>query len=99
MDELLKKGNIGIHTAKSNDYKLHNSPHLWKEIGRIEEYIRSRYKKAVEINPGCYEAYCNLGYAHHQHKNFEEALGQRQLTDYRLLDMRYKKQLVAREWS
>ncbi|MEA1881505.1 MAG: FtsQ-type POTRA domain-containing protein [Candidatus Marinimicrobia bacterium] len=32
-------------------------------------------------------------------KNFEEALGQRQLTDYRLLDMRYKKQLVAREWS
>ena len=32
-------------------------------------------------------------------KNFEEALGQRQLTDYRLTDMRYKKQLVAREWS
>ncbi|MBC8345442.1 MAG: FtsQ-type POTRA domain-containing protein [Candidatus Marinimicrobia bacterium] len=32
-------------------------------------------------------------------KSFDEALGQRQLTDYRLLDMRYKKQLVAREWS
>ena len=32
-------------------------------------------------------------------KNFEKALGQRQLTDYRLLDMRYKKQLVVREWS
>ncbi len=32
-------------------------------------------------------------------KNFDKALGQRQLTDYRLLDMRYKKQLVAREWS
>ena len=31
-------------------------------------------------------------------KKFDEALGQRQLTDYRLLDMRYSKQLVAREW-
>ena len=48
MDELLKKGSIRIHTAKSNDYKLHYSPHLWKEIGRIEEYIRSRYKNAVK---------------------------------------------------
>jgi hypothetical protein len=32
-------------------------------------------------------------------KNFDAALGQRQLTDFRLLDMRYKKQLVAREWT
>lgn len=31
-------------------------------------------------------------------KKFGEALGQRQLTDYQLLDMRYGKQLVAREW-
>lgn len=31
-------------------------------------------------------------------KKFNEALGQRQLTDYSLLDMRYSKQLVAREW-
>ena len=31
-------------------------------------------------------------------KKFGEALGQRQLTDYKLLDMRYSKQLVAREW-
>lgn len=31
-------------------------------------------------------------------KKFNEALGQRQLTDYRLLDVRYSKQLVAREW-
>ena len=31
-------------------------------------------------------------------KKFSEALGQRQLTDYKLLDMRYSKQLVAREW-
>ena len=32
-------------------------------------------------------------------KSFDDALGQRQLTDYRILDMRYKKQLIAREWS
>ena len=31
-------------------------------------------------------------------KKFNKALGQRQLTDYKLLDMRYSKQLVAREW-
>ena len=31
-------------------------------------------------------------------KKFDKALGQRQLTDYRLLDVRYSKQLVAREW-
>ena len=31
-------------------------------------------------------------------KKFGEALGQRQLTDYKLLDIRYSKQLVAREW-
>ena len=31
-------------------------------------------------------------------KEFGEALGQRQLTDYKLLDIRYSKQLVAREW-
>ena len=31
-------------------------------------------------------------------KKFGKALGQRQLTDYQLLDMRYSKQLVAREW-
>ena len=31
-------------------------------------------------------------------KKFGEALGQRQLTDYKMLDMRYSKQLVAREW-
>ena len=32
-------------------------------------------------------------------KSFDKALGQRQLTDFRLIDMRYNKQLVAREWS
>jgi cell division septal protein FtsQ len=32
-------------------------------------------------------------------KNFDKSLGQRQLTDFRLLDMRYNKQLVARDWS
>ena len=32
-------------------------------------------------------------------KNFDKALGQRQLTDFRLIDMRYNKQLVAREWA
>ena len=32
-------------------------------------------------------------------KSFDESLGQRQLTDFRLLDMRYNKQLVAKEWS
>ena len=31
--------------------------------------------------------------------SFDKALGQRQLTDFRLLDMRYQKQLVAREWT
>ena len=30
---------------------------------------------------------------------FGKALGQRELTDYRLLDMRYKKQLIAMEWT
>ena len=30
---------------------------------------------------------------------FSKALGQRELTDYRLLDMRYSKQLVAMEWT
>lgn len=32
-------------------------------------------------------------------KNFHKALGQRQLTDFQLLDMRYNKQLIAREWT
>ncbi len=32
-------------------------------------------------------------------KNFDKSLGQRQLTDFRLLDMRYNKQLIARDWS
>ena len=32
-------------------------------------------------------------------KTFDKSLGQRQLTDFRLLDMRYNKQLVAREWT
>ena len=32
-------------------------------------------------------------------KSFDKALGQRQLTDFRLIDMRYNKQLVAKEWS
>ena len=32
-------------------------------------------------------------------KNFDKALGQRQLTDFQLLDMRYNKQLIAREWT
>ena len=32
-------------------------------------------------------------------KSFDKALGQRQLTDFRLIDMRYNKQLVAREWA
>ncbi|MEC9474322.1 MAG: hypothetical protein VX746_00180, partial [Candidatus Neomarinimicrobiota bacterium] len=32
-------------------------------------------------------------------KNFDKALGQRQLTSYRLLDVRYSKQLVAMEWT
>ena len=32
-------------------------------------------------------------------KSFDKALGKRQLTDYQLLDMRYNKQLIAREWS
>ena len=32
-------------------------------------------------------------------KNFDKALGQRQLTSYRLLDMRYSKQLIAMEWT
>ena len=34
----------------------------------------------------------------HVLKSFDKALGQRQLTDFQLLDMRYQKQLVAREW-
>lgn len=33
-------------------------------------------------------------------KQFEKALnGQRHLTDYKLLDMRYNKQVIAREWT
>ena len=32
-------------------------------------------------------------------KSFDKALGQRQLTDFKLIDMRYRKQLVAREWA
>ena len=32
-------------------------------------------------------------------KNFDKALGQRQLTSYKLLDMRYSKQLIAMEWT
>ena len=32
-------------------------------------------------------------------KNFDKALGQRQLTSYRLVDMRYSKQLIAMEWT
>ena len=35
----------------------------------------------------------------HVLKSFDKALGQRQLTDFQLLDMRYQKQLVAREWT
>ena len=62
------------------------------EINACLSLLQIKPKIFIDIgaNKGVYSRYIL--------KKFDEALGQRQLTDYRLLDMRYSKQLVAREW-
>ena len=59
---------------------------------KILPAIDIKDKKCVRLIKGDFHNKINIL------KKFDEALGQRQLTDYRLLDMRYSKQLVAREW-
>jgi len=75
-------------------------PTLYENISELtlnshDEYVIILTDRPTRVILGKNDIFSKLNIL----KNFEEALGQRQLTDYRLLDMRYKKQLVAREWS
>ena len=75
-------------------------PALYENISELtlnshDEYVIILTDRPTRVILGKNDIFSKLNIL----KNFEETLGQRQLTDYRLLDMRYKKQLVAREWS
>ncbi len=86
---------VAILNKLSNGY-----PTLYENISELtlnshDEYVIILADRPTRVILGKNDVFSKLNIL----KNFEEALGQRQLTDYRLLDMRYKKQLVAREWS
>ncbi|MBT3478850.1 MAG: FtsQ-type POTRA domain-containing protein [Candidatus Marinimicrobia bacterium] len=86
---------VNILTKISNGY-----PKLYENISELtlnkdDEYVLILADRPTRVILGKKDILLKLNIL----KNFDNALGQRQLTDYRLLDMRYKKQLVAREWT
>ena len=86
---------VAILNKLSNGY-----PTLYENISELtlnshDEYVIILADRPTRVILGKNDVFSKLNIL----KNFEEALGQRQLTDYRLLDIRYKKQLVVREWS
>ena len=83
--ESLQKAIRGLETGRSGLDPIFNKDDEF-------EIILSEEPTIVILGQGDFHNKINIL------KKFDEALGQRQLTDYRLLDMRYSKQLVAREW-
>ena len=86
---------INILNQLSNHY-----PKLYDEISELtlnkdDEYVIVLADRPTKVILGKSDIIPKLNIL----KSFDKALGVRQLTDYRLLDMRYKKQLIAREWS
>ncbi len=86
---------VAILKQLSNGY-----PELYENISELtlnndEEYVIILSDRPTRVVLGKDDIITKLNIL----KNFDTALGQRQLTDFRLLDMRYKKQLVAREWT
>lgn len=86
---------VAILKQLSNSY-----PELYENISELtlnndEEYVIILSDRPTRVVLGKDDIITKLNIL----KNFDTALGQRQLTDFRLLDMRYKKQLVAREWT
>ena len=100
----IKEGDITLsikvkEAIKILDFIQLNFNELFNEIAELRinkddefEIILSEEPTIVILGQGDFHNKINIL------KKFDEALGQRQLTDYRLLDMRYSKQLVAREW-
>tara|TARA_B110000438_G_scaffold6977_1_gene6866 strand:+ start:126 stop:887 length:762 start_codon:yes stop_codon:yes gene_type:complete len=86
---------IKILNQLSNHY-----PKLYDEVSELtlnkdDEYVIILADRPTKIILGKSDIIPKLNIL----KSFDKALGERQLTDYRLLDMRYNKQLIAREWS
>ena len=86
---------IKILNQLSNHY-----PKLYDEVSELtlnkdDEYVIILADRPTKVILGKSDIIPKLNIL----KSFDKALGERQLTDYRLLDMRYKKQLIAREWS
>jgi len=86
---------IEILNKLSNHY-----PKLYDEVSELtlnkdDEYVIILADRPTKVILGKRDIIPKLNIL----KSFDKALGERQLTDYRLLDMRYKKQLIAREWS
>ena len=103
-NDLYPEGDITLsikvkEAIKILDFIQINYNELFNEIAELRinkddefEIILSEEPTIVILGQGDFHNKINIL------KKFDEALGQRQLTDYRLLDMRYSKQLVAREW-
>ena len=103
-NDLYPEGDITLsikvkEAIKILDFIQLNFNELFNEIAELRinkddefEIILSEEPTIVILGQGDFRNKINIL------KKFDEALGQRQLTDYRLLDMRYSKQLVAREW-
>ena len=103
-NDLYPEGDITLsikvkEAIKILDFIQLNFNELFNEIAELRinkddefEIILSEEPTIVILGQGDFHNKINIL------KKFDEALGQRQLTDYRLLDMRYSKQLVAREW-
>ena len=86
---------IEILNQLSNHY-----PKLYDEVSELtlnkdDEYVIILADRPTKVILGKSDIIPKLNIL----KSFDKALGERQLTDYRLLDMRYNKQLIAREWS
>ena len=86
---------VGILRELSNNYR-----DLYENISEItlnkdDEYVLILADRPTRVIIGKE----NINLKFNILKSFDKALGQRQLTDFRLIDMRYNKQLVAREWA
>ena len=86
---------INILNQLSNHY-----PKLYDEVSELtlnndDEYVIILADRPTKVILGKSDIIPKLNIL----KSFDKALGERQLTDYQLLDMRYNKQLIAREWS
>lgn len=96
-----KTFSVKVKEAVSILNKLSNGyPELYENISELtlnkyDEYVIILSDRPTRVVLGRNDIMTKLNVL----KNFDAALGQRQLTDFRLLDMRYKKQLVAREWT